>query len=885
MLKHHLKKTLLIFVIFPIFISTAFSQVPLLEDHFQFEKDLNYNNKITSPAQFLEYELGEHFTIYKDTENYLRQLAKESNRVSIGEYGETYEKRKLIYLVITSEKNQSKVDEIRANNLKLADPKVTDEATANQIMKEQPVVVSYSYNIHGNEASGTEAAMQVAYRLAAANDAETQKILDNTVFVMFPCINPDGRSRYVYWYNGMARDQVGKEPRDIEHYAPWPNGRTNHYWFDLNRDWIWGVHPESRGQVQVYQDWMPQLHVDYHEMGYNTNYFTVPGTTPRNLLLPDRYEPLADTIGRANIAAFNKHKINYFTREAFDFYYPGYGSSYPSVMGAIGMLVEQGGIAGGRAIETNDGQILTLQQRTFDHYLTSIATLSKAADQKELFLKYSYDANDPKHSKSKVKSYIFPDDPNGYLYEVIDIFLKQGIKVQQTNKDVAGTNIKDYRTGKLSKNKSIPKGSFIVSTDQNRHLLINSILSPEMGIEDSVMYDMSTWSAALAYNLEAYYTNTDLKMDTRIISKTPEIPNGVNNVNPDYAYVIEWNQVNAPKALAMLWEKGYRVRSVKKGFGDGTRSWSPGTLVVLLGRNRDKEKEVNQDMQAIAKDAKVKIDGLNTGRMLEGIDLASRFSTPVKQPKVAMLVEPPFNTYTCGQIYFLFDQVTQLPIERVRTSILEQTAIPKFGARYGTADLKDYDVLILPGGSDGNLKKLFGKDQIKQLKDWVSNGGIIVATESASRFFTKEKSGMTNVKLMEVPKDSSKTANYLPYKDRTDYYGKKRIPGSALNAHIDNSHPLAFGVPKDLYTLKFGNDGLAPNPQFETVGYYHENADELLASGYASMDNLKHLAGKSFAGVQNIGKGKIVFLMDNTQYRMFWKGPARMMQNAVMIIK
>ncbi len=884
MYKTYFTKTTLILVCLLSFLNTNISQTPLLQDHFKFETNLNYDSKISSPAQYLGYELGEYFTIYKDTEIYLRQLAQQSNRVSIGEYGETYEKRKLIYLVITSEKNQSQIDAIQKNNLKLSDPLATNNASANEIMENQPVVVSYSYNIHGNEASGTEAAMQVAYRLAAANDAETRKILDNTIFVVFPCINPDGRSRYVDWYKTAARAQVGKEPRDFDHYAPWPNGRTNHYWFDLNRDWIWGVHPESRGQVQIYQQWMPQLHVDYHEMGYNTNYFTVPGTTPRNLLLPDRYEPLADTIGRANIAAFNKHKISYFTREAFDFYYPGYGSSYPSVMGAIGMLVEQGGIAGGRAIETDDGQILTIQQRIFDHYLTSIATLAKAADQKELFLKYSYDAHHPKNSKTKIKSYVFPDNPNSYLYEVIDIFLKQGIKVERTKGSVTAMNLKNYRTGKVATKQTIPEGAFVVSTNQKRHLLINSILSPEMEIEDSVMYDMSTWSAALAYNLEAYYSTTDLKTTVEEVKTTPLVPSGVLE-KASYAYVIEWNQKNAPTALAMLWEKGYRVRSVRKGFGNENKDWSPGSLVVLLGRNRDKINQIEKDMMTIAKEAEVVIDGVESGRMIKGVDLASRDSKPVKQPKVAMLVEPPFNTYTCGQIYFLFDQTTQLPIDRVRASILEQTAIPKFGARYGTADLKNYDVLILPGGSDKNLKKLFGKAQLAALKQWVSEGGVIVTQETSARFFTKEKSGMTNVHLAEMPKDTSETAGYLAFNDRTDYFGKKRIPGAALNAHIDNSNPLAFGMPNQLYSLKFSNDGFKPNPDFQTVGYYNKNADDLLASGYAAKENLDHLAGKVFAGVQPLGKGKIVFLLDNTQYRMFWKGPARMMQNAVMILK
>ena len=250
-----------------------------------------------------------------------------------------------------------------------------------------------------------------------------------------------------------------------------------------------------------------------------------------------------------------------------------------------------------------------------------------------------------------------------------------------------------------------------------------------------------------------------------------------------------------------------------------------------------------------------------------------------------MLVEPPFSTYTSGQLYFLFDKVTALPVERIRTSVLEQTDMPHFGARYGFADLNDYDVLIMPGANPDNLKQLFAEKSLAKLKGWVNRGGILIATEGAATFLTKEKSGFTDVKLLEVKKDSSENAKYLAFADQEDYHGKKRIPGTALNAHIDASNPLAFGMPDHLFALKFGNLALAPSPNFETVGYYSKNENELLASGYASKDNLKHLAGNAFAGVKNMGKGKIVFFLDNTQYRMFWRGPSRMMQNAVMLLK
>jgi hypothetical protein len=268
--------------------------------------------------------------------------------------------------------------------------------------------------------------------------------------------------------------------------------------------------------------------------------------------------------------------------------------------------------------------------------------------------------------------------------------------------------------------------------------------------------------------------------------------------------------------------------------------------------------------------------------MLEGMDLASGDSRPIKRPKVALLVEQPFNSLTAGQIYYLFDREVMIPIERIRASILQQTAIPKFGSRYGGADLKDYDVLILPGGGAG-LNQLFPKPQLDELKAWVEKGGILIATENAAPFFTDDRSKFTKVKLLEVKRDSSEAATALAFADREDFYGKKNVPGTAFNAKIENTNPLAFGLDAALYTIKYDGLALKPDPDLQTVGsYFKENT---LVSGYSNAENVKNIAGNTFAGVLPMGQGKVVFLLDNTQYRMFWLGPARMMVNAVMLLK
>ena len=858
--------------------------IDLTPERFAFEQDLSYDNSIPSPEEFLGYELGETYTIYHSAVDYIKKIADASPKITVHEYGKTYENRPLVYMVITSEENQANIEEIRENNLKLADAQNIAATEAEEIIENDPVVISYSYNIHGNEASGTEAAMQVAYRLVAAQDEETENILDNAVMIFYLCINPDGRDRFVYWYKSAENKVIATDPYEYEHDAPWPNGRTNHYWFDLNRDWIWGVHPESRGHVAIYQKWMPQVHTDYHEQGYNNNYFTVPGTTPRNKLLPDAYEALADTIGKANIAAFNQHKVMYFTREAFDFFYPGYGSSYPSVMGAIGMLTEQGGIGAGRAIETEDGYILKLRQKIFDHYQTSMATIKKVVGQKKLFKNYFYEALHPKNSKSPYKSYFLPDDGNMYLNDVINVMLQHGVKVERLTQNLTVKNALNYRSGQ-NESKTFASGTYLISANQSKHLFINTLLQRRLSIEDSVMYDMATWAAPLAYNLEAYASTSTFDISSEEVKEKLVFGGELLNPNASYAYVIDWKQRFAPKALNMLWEKGYRVRSARKPFASESTNFNPGSLVILLGRNMDKADEIQQDMQEIAKNAQVKITGFNTGRMLTGLDLGSGNMRPVERPKVALMVDRPFNTYTSGQLWFLFDQETEMPVSKIRTTSLNQASVPNFGRRYGAADLNDYDVLLLPGASISDMGKVFDKDALEGLKDWINRGGVLVATENAAEYFAAGNSDFTKVKLVETEKDTSEAIKYLAYENIRDYSGLKRIPGSALNLNLDVSNPLAFGMDEYCYALKFGNSAFEPAPGVQTVGYYSKNLNDLFVAGYASQENLKTLKGKANSVVVPMGKGKVVLILDNTQYRMFWRGPSRMIQNAVMLLK
>ena len=864
--------------------SSPAQDVDLTPDRFAFSPDLPYDDAVPAPADFLGYELGEAFTVYADVLDYLTALDDASDRITMHGYGATYEGRPLRYLVITTAANHAQIETLQQNNQRLADPTSLPADERDRLIAEQPVFTSISYNIHGNEASSTEAAMQVAYRLAAATDDATAELLDDTVIIMYPTVNPDGRDRYVYWYKSAQRNLVATNPDDLAHDAPWPNGRTNHYLFDLNRDWVWNVHPETEGLIEAYQEWLPQVHVDYHEQSYNDNYFTMPGTTPRNQLLPDTYVAWADTFGRANTRAFDRNQITYATRESFDFFYPGYGSSYPSTMGAIGMLTEQGGIGAGRAVETSDGYVLVFRQRIFNHYTTSLETIQAAVRNRTELLGYFVDARSPASRQSPNQAYILPDDGgNGYLYDVLATLRRHHVKVERATEAFEADAAMDYRTGDRS-TRPFDAGTYLVRTDQPRHLFVNTVMQRQMAIQDSVMYDMSAWSAPLAYNLEAYSTTEMPSVQTEPVDAAPTHTAGVINPNAHYAFAVDWNQRHAPRALAQLWAAGYRVRAVTDTFFARGRTFPRGSLVVLMGRNLEKQSTVRADMQRIAEEAQVQIVGLNSGNTPQGIDLASDDSRPIDAPRTALLVDEPFSTYTTGQIWYLFDEETELPITRIRTSSLGQSSSSTYG-RYGVADLNDYDVLVLPGSGWGSdLSNAFDSSSIEQLRAWVRSGGTLVATESSAGFFTEDRSGLTSAATLTMPVDSVTAPPYTRYAAREDSSGLARIPGAAFSGMLDPTHPLAFGIGEQVYSMKLSTDALEPHADLQVVGHYPADPGEVLVSGYASQENVQRLAGNVFAGVMPMGQGNVVFLVDNPHYRMFWRGPSRLMQNAVMLL-
>ena len=861
-----------------VFVFSSSAQETLLPSHFDFEPDIARDQAIPSPSDFLGYETGAEYTIYADVVSYIKAVAAASDRVAITEYGRTYENRALFALTITSPENHARLDDIREANLRLADSDLSD-ADAQAIIENNPVITWLSYNVHGNEPSSTEASLQVLYLLASGLDAGTQELLDESVVIIDPTINPDGRDRYVYWYKSMQANQLRVSANDAEHVEPFPGGRTNHYWFDLNRDWMWLVHPESRGRIALYQDWLPQVHMDYHEQGFNNNYFTMPGKAPRNLNLPDDYEKWADVFGRASGEALARNQVNYFTRESFEFFYPGYGSSYPSVLGSIGMLSEQGGHSrGGRAVETNDGYILTLRQRAFDHFSTSMAVARASVANRAELLSYFRMFFDPSTTNNETSAYIIADDGgNGYVGKVVELLLNHGIEIEQAS-DSFTMDAFDYWSASSSR-QTFAAGSYIIRTDQSRHVMVNTLMQRQMEIESWDMYDMSTWSVPLAYNLTgAAWTEGAVRVETEAVYHAPTREKGVSGAGAEYAYVIDWRQEHAPKALGMLWDAGYNVRSAAKTFGIGDTDYSVGSIIVLKGRNRNLAGKIESDVARIADQAGVLVAGYDVSRVDRGMDLASASARVIEKPNVALMMDSPFSSETAGQIWFMFDHWIEFGVDRIR------------GSSFPRLDLNEYDVIVMP---PGNASSMLDSVQTKRMTDWIRQGGTLIGSESSASFLTKGRSGISGVEMAKAPSaesdddkndDTVEERFYTRYEDRRDSSNVSRVSGSAFRAILDNSHPLAAGMPDQLYSLKFGSESLAPSSSLQTVGYYDKESTTVLASGFASDESKEKIAGNAFAGVQSVGSGKVILLLDKTQYRMFWVGPSRLMVNAIMLM-
>ncbi|NNK86675.1 MAG: zinc carboxypeptidase, partial [Flavobacteriaceae bacterium] len=704
-----------------IMVSSIYSQ-----DYF-FKNHAPFDSSIPSPEDYLGYPIGEQHTRHDLIVGYLQELAELSDRASIEIYGYTHERRKLVMLTVTTPENLNNLDDIKSEHLKFVDP---SQNVSNY--EDVPVFVQLGYNVHGNEPSSAEAAMLMAYTLVASNNSRILNYLENAVVFIDPTINPDGRDRHTQWANQFKANQLVADRFEAEHNEGWPRGRTNHYWFDLNRDWLLAVHPESQGKLKWYHDWYPNVVTDFHEMGTNSTYFFEPMKPigSQDPIMPkENYEDLNDLFAPYYTEALDNIGSFYYTKESFDGTYPGYGSSYPDLQGALALLFEQAS-SRGHLQETQYGTI-SFAFTIRNQYQSSLATVKAAVENKSTLRKYQKDffkSAITQKAKTGFAAYEFGDayDMNRNK-AFVDFLLKHQIKV--------------YKRG----------DKFVTPLSQPQHRMVQTMFETYSKYRDSVFYDASAWSVANFYNID--YRGLRSFPGGSEIKSSDGIVNIISVPKSDYAYIMDWDDYYAPAALYHMQSKGLKLASAFKPFSietnAGNLSFNYGSILVPVSKQAKSPDEVYQIVKQAQQKYRVPMYTVNSGFSSTGIDLGSNNFRALKKPKAALLIGDGVRSYEAGEVWHLFDTRVDMPITKLQMR------------NFRGATLDKYNTLVMVSGSYSQMDSL----QVKRLRDWTSQGNTLITIAGASQWAINKK--LVKEKLTEKPKskDSLETTERLRYVD------------------------------------------------------------------------------------------------------------------------
>jgi len=815
---------------------------------------------IPSPEEFLGYPIGSFHTRHDQIVAYMKELAARSDRATYQEIGVTYELRPMPVLTVTMPSNHANLEEIRSRHLAASEPDgQVDEAA------DLPVIVHLGYGVHGNETSSSEAAMLTAYWLVAGT-GEVEEYLREGVFFVEPNLNPDGRDRHTWWANLNRAEPLVADPLDREHNEVWPGGRTNHYWFDLNRDWLPLVNPESRARIDWHQSWRPNVVTDFHEMGASSTYFFEPSEPVGswNPLLPEEiYTDITMRFADDWAEALDSLGSLYFTKEVYDNSYPGYGSTYPNFLGGLGLVFEQASARGHIQESTSHG-ILTFPFAIRNHVRTGLATVRVAVEERQALRAYQHDffvsaldeaASDP------VDGWIFGDPADVSLNrDFIDLLLRHGIEVYEADE-----------AREVGAHTFEPGSAWVVPAEQPQYRLARSIFERTETFPDSVFYDASTWTVSLAYGMpDGEILGGGLPLGpavTAVPGRTvPSVPRS------SIAYLLDWRDSRAPRALQALQARGVRAEVSTRPFTAATVAGA-----VSLGRGAISVPVVVQTLDAdalhaavveVSQEVGIPISAAASAYSVAGQDLGSRGFLPVHAPRVLMPVGEGLSGYEAGQIWHLLDQRVGMPVTKVDVSDV------------GRIDWSRYDVLVLVSG---NLSFLEGP-RLDALRGWIRGGGTLVALRGAAAWAARNdltpNVGAPSVGRAPGEDASAETPERIDYGRSGELQGAQAIGGSIWQADLDLTHPLGFGYTRRALPVWRDHSfffELPANP-YITVARL---SDDPHLSGYVSDENAARLAGSPSVIADQLGRGSVVLLIDNPNFRGYWRGTNRLLLNAL----
>lgn len=828
---------LLLLSIAPFSILAQQSATPL---EYYLPEDVSYDQNIPTPKSIIGHEVGEWHITHDKLVRYMYALANASDRISIEDRGTTFEGRPLLLLTITAPANHNNLEAIRTNHVAL-----TEQNSAAINTADMPIVVYQGFSIHGNEPSGSNAALVAAYYLAAAQGQKIENLLKNTVILFDPAFNPDGLQRFAYWANVHKAKNINPDPNDREYDEVWPGGRTNHYWFDMNRDWLPVQLPESRARIETFHNWYPNILTDHHEMGTNASFFFQPGIPSRtHPLTPSKNQELTGAIAKFHADAFNKIGSFYYTEESFDDFYYGKGSTFPDINGSIGILFEQAS-SRGHAQESDNG-VLTFPFTIRNQFTAALSTLEAAVNMRTELLNYQRTFfSNARNEGASGGAYVFGDAKDASkIYHLAEILQRHDIRFHELEEDVT-TNGTTFKKG----------SSYLIPKNQKQHRLIEAMFEKRTSFQDSLFYDISAWTFPLAFNLdysEAIATNKAGTVVTDLEHKTPPTPN-----RSSYAYLMEWHDYYAPKALNQILEKGVRAKVGMQPFSVGGNDYDYGTILIPVQNQSLSETEIYNLIKEVSEESHVRITGVNTG-LTKGIDLGSNQFRSISPQRVAILVGEGITPYDAGEIWHLFDQRFDMLLTKLDTK------------NFGRVDLSRYTDIIIPNSWGSGL----GKEEAKKLKTWVQNGGTLIGYKNAGRWFN------SNELLKMEFKTRKDTARNISFEQRGDYRGAQVIGGAIFKTTLDRSHPIAFGYSnKDLPV--FRNSTLFLEADKDSYKNPIRYTKSPLLSGYISKPNLELLAETSAFKVGNLGRGQVLYFTDNHNFRAFWYGTNKLLFNAI----
>lgn len=800
------------------------------------------NAQIKSPDEFLGYELGTHFTPHYKVADYFKQTAVASPKnIKLIEYGRTNEGRPLLVAIISAPENIAILEQIRTNNLKLS-----TGADNTVDIKAQPAIVWLSYNVHGNEANSTETSMKMLYTLSSGKNTEANNWLKNTVVVIDPCLNPDGRDRYVNYFNSVVGKTPNSDPASREHIEPWPGGRPNHYYFDLNRDWAWQTQLESKQRLALYNEWMPQVHVDFHEQSYNEPYYFAPAAEPVHQDITPWQRSFQVVVGKNNAKYFDAEGWQYFTKERFDLLYPSYGDTYPLYNGSIGMTYEQGGIRAGLSVVTNNGDTLTLKDRIAHHFATGMSTVEVSSqNQAKLMEEYKkYFQQELIAAPGAYKTYIIKASNISRLKKLAELLSKNKIQFAY-GADKSGRGY-DYDTQK-EENFSIDRNDLIVNIQQPRAVLANVLLEPQTFVTDSNTYDITAWALPYVYGLKAYASKESFK------GKYPDLsvadPTS-NDIDKPLAWLFSWGSAEDAGVLINLQKENIKVRQSDQAFTVAGRDYPAGTLIVLRTENEKAVKGLKDKVVAVAKKFDKPVRGITSGFVEKGKDFGSNVYPILKQPKIAIASGNEVSSLAFGEAWFYLEHDLNLS-----PSIINAKDI-------NNLDINKVNTLILPDGSYGS----FVGDG---LTAWLNKGGKLILMEDAIESVLEKKGFDVKKKEAVVKKDEKPEPSKLLFKNKDKDDFEFAIPGAIYKVNLDASHPFSYGLGKFYYTIKTDRKIYEPFTKGWNVGQVN---DKSLMAGVVGKKVREELKSGLLIGVQDFGKGQVVYLANDPLFRNFWEG-------------